>query len=39
VRTLGVWSQENNLSLNFNKTKEMIVDFWEKAEEAPPYPH
>ena len=27
VRALGVWCQENNLSLNVNKTKEMIVDF------------
>jgi hypothetical protein len=27
VRALGVWCQENNLSLNINKTKEMIVDF------------
>jgi hypothetical protein len=25
VRALGVWCQEKNLSLNFNKTKEMIV--------------
>ena len=27
VRALRVWCQENNLSLNINKTKEMIVDF------------
>jgi hypothetical protein len=27
VRALGVWCQENILSLNVNKTKEMIVDF------------
>ena len=27
VRALGVWCQENNLSFNFNKTKEMIVDY------------
>ena len=26
-RALGVWCQENNLSLNVNKTKEIIVDF------------
>ena len=26
VRALGVWCQENNLSLNVNKTKEMIMD-------------
>ena len=29
VRALGVWYQENNLSLTVNKTKEMIVDFRE----------
>ena len=34
VRALGVWCQENNLTLNVNKTKEMIVDF-----RRPPYPH
>ena len=27
VRALGVWCQENNLSLNVNKTMEMILDF------------
>jgi hypothetical protein len=27
VRALGVWLQENNLSLNINKTKKMIVDY------------
>ena len=27
VRALGMWCLENNLSLNVNKTKEMIVDF------------
>jgi hypothetical protein len=27
MRALGVWCQENNLSLNVNKTKEMVVDF------------
>ena len=26
VRALDVWCQENNLSLNVNKTKELIVD-------------
>ena len=35
VRAFGVWCQENNRSLNVNKTK-MIVDFREG---APPYPH
>jgi hypothetical protein len=27
LRALGVWSLENNLSLNVIKIKEMIVDF------------
>ena len=27
VRALAVWWQENNLLLNVNKTKELIVDF------------
>ena len=27
VRTLGVWCQENKLSLSVNKTKDLIVDF------------
>ena len=27
VWALGMWCQENNLSLNVYKTKEMIVDF------------
>ena len=39
VRALGVWSQENNFSLNVNKTKEMIVDFRKQQREHPPYPH
>ena len=39
--TLGVWCQENNLSLNVSKTKEMIVDFRKQQREHPPipYPH
>jgi hypothetical protein len=36
VRALGVWCQENNLSLNVNKTKEMIVDFRTQQREHPP---
>jgi hypothetical protein len=36
VRALGVWCQENNLTLNVNKTKEMIVDFREQQREQPP---
>ena len=30
VRALRVWCQENNLSLNVNKTKEMFVDSWRR---------
>uniref|UniRef100_A0A4W5MJ42 Reverse transcriptase domain-containing protein n=1 Tax=Hucho hucho TaxID=62062 RepID=A0A4W5MJ42_9TELE len=36
VRALGVWCQENNLSLNVNKTKEMIVDFRKQERAHPP---
>ena len=36
VRALGVWCQENNLTLNINKTKEMIVDFRKQQRENPP---
>ena len=36
VRALGVWCQENNLTLNFNKTKEMIVDFRKQQREHSP---
>ena len=34
VRALRVWCQENNLSLNVNKTKEIIMDFGKQG--APP---
>ena len=33
VRALGVWCQENNLTLNVNKSKEMIVDFRKQQRE------
>jgi hypothetical protein len=36
VRALGVWCQENDLTLNVNKTKEMIVDFRKQQREHPP---
>ena len=36
VRALGMWCQENNHSLNVNKTKEMIVDFRKQQMEQPP---
>jgi hypothetical protein len=35
VKALGVWCQVNNLSLNTNKTKEMIVDFMKQQREHP----
>ena len=36
VRALGVWCQENNLTLNVSKTKEMIMDFRKQQREHPP---
>ena len=36
VRALRVWCEENNLTLNVNKTKEMIVDFRKQQREQPP---
>ena len=35
VRALGVWCLENNLSLNVNKIKEMIVDLRKQQREHP----
>ena len=35
VRSLVVWCQENNLSLNNNKTKEIIVDSRKQQREHP----
>ena len=35
MRALGVWCQENNISLNVNKTKEMIMDFRKQQREHP----
>jgi hypothetical protein len=35
-RALGVWCQENNLSPNVNKTKELIMDFRKQQREHPP---
>ena len=36
VRALGVWCQDNNHSLNVNKTKMMIMDFRKQQREHPP---
>jgi hypothetical protein len=36
VRDLAVWCQDNNLSLNVSKTKELIVNYRKRrAEQAP----
>ena len=36
VRELAVWCQDNNLSLNVGKTKELILDYSKRrAEQAP----
>ena len=36
VRDLAEWCQENNLCLNVNKTKELIVDFRKQQRENDP---
>ena len=36
VRDLAVWCQDNNLSLNVIKTKEMIVDYKKRRTEDAP---
>ena len=36
VRDLGVWFQDNNLSLNVSKTKELIVDYRKRRAEHSP---
>lgn len=36
VEGLGLWCKENNLILNINKTKEMIVDFRKSGTVPPP---
>jgi hypothetical protein len=37
VRDLAMWCQDNNLSLNMIKTKEMIVDNTKKRTEHAPF--
>jgi hypothetical protein len=37
VRDLAVWCQDNNLSVNVIKTKEMIVDYRKKRPSIPPF--
>ena len=39
VRALGVWCQENNLTLTVNKNKGDDRGLQETAEGVPPYPH
>jgi hypothetical protein len=36
VSNLAVWCQENNLSLNIKKTKELIVDYRKRGGEHAP---
>ena len=36
VRELAVWCQDNNLSLNVSKTKELIVDYRKRRAEQVP---
>jgi uncharacterized protein YneR len=36
VRDLTVWCQDNNLSLNVSKTKELIVDYRKQKAELNP---
>ena len=36
VRDLSVWCQDNNLSLNVSKTKELIVDYRKRRAETGP---
>jgi hypothetical protein len=38
VRELAVWCQDNNLSLNMIKAKEMIVDYRKRRAEHTPIP-
>jgi hypothetical protein len=35
VRELAVWCQDNNLTLNVSKTKELIVDYRKRRAEQP----
>ena len=37
VRDLAVWCQDNNLSLNVIKTKDMIVDYKKRRAEHAPF--
>ena len=36
VRELSVWCQDNNLSLNVSKTKELFVDYRKRRAEPAP---
>jgi hypothetical protein len=36
VRDLAVWCQDNNLSLNVSKTKELIMDYRKRRTEQAP---
>ena len=36
IRELAVWCQDNNLSFNVSKTKELIVDYRKRRDEQAP---
>ncbi|MCJ8750258.1 hypothetical protein PDJAM_G00260460 [Pangasius djambal] len=36
VQQLAIWCTNNNLSLNIEKTKEIVVDFWRAHTQRPP---
>ena len=38
VRDLAVWCQDNNLSLDMSKTKELILDYRKRRAELAPIP-
>ena len=37
VRNLAVWYQDNNLSLNVSKTKELIMDYRKRRDKTGPH--
>ena len=39
VRDLAVWCQDNNLSLNVSKTKDLIVDYRKRRDGDRPHSH
>jgi hypothetical protein len=39
VNELAVWCQDNNISLNVSKTRELIMDYRKQRSEPRPHPH